>query len=62
MADLIEKDPIMKKMKAVRTGNCWITGSSMYQRTDIVADMILDFHKLITDADPDDLNYITKLN
>ncbi len=62
MADLIAKDPIMKKMKAVQTGNCWITGSSMYQRTDIVAEMILDFHKLITEDNPSDLKYITKLN
>ena len=52
----------MKKMKAVQTGNCWITGSSMYQRTDIVAEMILDFHKLITEDNPSDLKYITKLN
>ncbi|MDO4869543.1 MAG: ABC transporter substrate-binding protein [Bacillota bacterium] len=62
MADLLEKDPIMEKMKAVKTGNCWITGSSMYQRTDLVAEMILDFHRLITEDDPQDLKYITKLN
>ena len=61
MAGLLEKNPIMKKMKAVKTGNCWITGSSMYQRTDLVAEMILDFHKVITEDDPSDLKYITKL-
>ena len=61
MADLIEKDPIMEKMKEVKTGNCWVTGSSMYQRTDIVAAMILDFHKLLTEDNPTDLKYITKL-
>ena len=61
MADLLEKDPIMKEMKAVKEDNCWVTGSSMYQRTDIVADMILDFHKLFTEEDPADLKYIEKL-
>lgn len=59
--DLIAKDPIMKKMKAVKENNCWATGSSMYQRTDLAAEMILDFHHLLTEDDPADLKYITKL-
>ena len=63
MADLIAKDPIMNEMKAVKEGNCWSTGSSMYQRTDIAGDMIMDFHILFTEEDPESkLNYITKLN
>ncbi len=59
--DLKAKDPVMEKMAAVQNGNCWVTGSSMYQRTDIVADMILDFHKLFSEDDPADLKYIQKL-
>jgi iron complex transport system substrate-binding protein len=51
MKDLLGKDPIMKQMKAVKTGNCWVTESAMYQRTDLVADMILDFHKMLTNTD-----------
>ena len=61
MEDLINKDPIMKKMKAVKEGKCWVTGSSMYQRTDLAAEMILDFHKLFTEDDPQDLKYLEKL-
>jgi len=61
MADLLEKDPIMKELKAVKDNKCWVTGDSMYQRTDIVADMILDFHKAFTEDDPSDLKYIQKL-
>jgi len=61
MADLLEKDPIMKELKAVKDNKCWVTGDSMYQRTDIVADMILDFHKAFTEDDPDDLKYLQKL-
>ena len=61
MEDLIDKDPVMEKMAAVQNGNCWVTGSSMYQRTDIVADMILDFHKLFAEDEPTDLKYIQKL-
>lgn len=59
--DLLAKDPIMKELKAVKDGNCWVTGDSMYQRTDIVADMILDFHKAFTGDDPSDLKYLQKL-
>ncbi len=61
MQDLIEKDPIMKELKAVKENKCWVTGDSMYQRTDIVADMILDFHKALTEDDPSDLKYLQKL-
>ena len=61
MDDLIGKDPIMEKMTAVKNDNCWVTGSAMYQRTDIVADMILDFHNLFTGKDPSELKYLKKL-
>lgn len=61
MEDLLAKDPIMKELKAVKDDKCWVTGDSMYQRTDIVADMILDFHKALTEDDPSDLKYLQKL-
>ena len=61
--DLIAKDPIMSEMKAVKENNCWSSGGSMYQRTDIAGDMIMDFHILFTEEDPESkLQYITKLN
>ena len=59
--DLIGKDPVMKQMAAVKNKNCWVTKSAMYQRTDLVAEMILDFHKLFSEDDPQDLTYISKL-
>jgi iron complex transport system substrate-binding protein len=61
MDDLIAKDPIMEKMTAVKNNNCWVTGSAMYQRTDIVSEMILDFHKIFSEENPTDLKYLTKL-
>ena len=61
--DLIAKDPIMSEMKAVKENNCWSSGGSMYQRTDIAGDMIMDFHILFTEEDPESkLQFITKLN
>ena len=60
--DLIAKDPIMSEMKAVKENNCWSSGGSMYQRTDIAGDMIMDFHTLFTEEDPQDkLVYLSKL-
>ena len=60
MDDLLNKDPIMSEMKAVQEGNCWYTGSSMYQRTDIAGNLIRDFHNLFT-GNTDDLEFLTKL-
>jgi len=62
MSDLLAKDPIISEIKAVKEGNCWSTGSSMYQRTDIAGDMIMDFHTLFTEENPEDkLVYLSKL-
>ncbi|OLR54860.1 iron ABC transporter substrate-binding protein [Hornefia porci] len=61
MNDLIAKDPIMKKFKAVKNGQCYATGASMYQRTDIVGDMILDFHYLVTQKHLSEMKFLTKL-
>lgn len=58
--DLIKKDPVMADLKAVQEGNVWATGSSMYQRTDIAADIILEFHKAI-EGDASGLQYVSKL-
>ena len=63
MEELLAKDPILSEMKAVKENNCWSSGGSMYQRTDITGDMIMDLHTLFTDDDPEGkLKYITKLN
>jgi len=61
MEDLLAKDPVMKELKAVKDNKCWVTGDSMYQRTDIIADLILDFHKAFTEDNPSDLQYLQKL-
>lgn len=61
LKDLIGKDPVMKNMKAVKEGNCWATGNSMYQRTDLAAEMILDFHKILTEKDPEGTKHLERL-
>lgn len=59
--DLIKKDEVLKEFKAVRNGACYTTGSSMYQRTDVIANMILDFHKVFTGQDTDQLEFLEKM-
>ncbi len=59
--DLIKKDEFLKEFKAVKNGACYTTGSSMYQRTDVIANMILDFHKVFTGQDTDQLEFLEKM-
>ena len=60
MQDVLNKDPIVESLKAVQEGNCYISGSSIYQRPDIAGNMIMDFHYLLT-GNTDKLQYLTKL-
>ena len=61
IADLVEKDEVLKEFKAVKSGECYTTGSSMYQRTDVIADMIADFHKVFTGQDTEHLEFLKKM-
>ena len=61
MEELTQKNPILANMKAVKEGNCWVTGSSMYQRPDVVGNLIMEFHKIFTEEDPQDLQFISRL-
>ncbi len=59
--DLKAKDPVFENLKAVKEGNCWLTGGAMYQRTDIAASMIMDFHNLFI-GNTEELVYLSKLS
>lgn len=61
IAALEKKEPLFKKFKAVKNGNCYVTGSSMYQRTDVVGEMILDFHNIFTVNKSSNLKFLTKM-
>lgn len=60
LQDLENKDPVIASLKAVQEGNCWSSGSSIYQRPDIAGSMIMDFHNLLT-GNTDQLQYLSKL-
>ena len=59
--DLIAKDPIFAEFKAVKEGKCYSTGRNMYQRTDVISNMIMDFHKVFTGEDDENLEFLSKL-
>lgn len=60
LEELKSKNDILSKFQAVKSGNCWSTGSAVYQRTDLAADMIIDISKIIADEEPEN-GFITRL-
>lgn len=61
MSALKSKDPVIKKLKAVKNGNCWLAKSAMYQRPDQAGDIVVDFNTLIQEKNPTGMRFLTKL-
>ena len=61
VAGLLAKSPLFADFKAVKEGNVWCTGKYLYQATDIVADVILDMHRMLADEDAE-MKFLYKLN
>ncbi|MBO4359784.1 MAG: ABC transporter substrate-binding protein [Eubacteriaceae bacterium] len=57
--DLIGKDVLFEEFKAVKENRVYSTGKSFYQATDIVGEMIIDMHRILTEEDPKDLTFLT---
>lgn len=57
---LLAKSDVLADVKAVREGNVWCTGKYMYQATDIIGDLILDIHRVLTDS-TDGMAFLYKL-
>lgn len=60
---LLEKSPLFADFKAVKSGNVWCTGKNMFQESTGLADMILDFNKILTDntVRDEELTYLHRL-
>lgn len=58
---LIAKSGPLADFKAVQTGSVWCTGKSMFQESQSVGDMILDFHTILTGGDDGNLIYLHRL-
>ncbi|MBO5031510.1 MAG: ABC transporter substrate-binding protein [Lachnospiraceae bacterium] len=61
---LLEKSALFADFKAVKSGNVWCTGKNMFQESTGLADMILDFNKILTDdtVRDEELTYLHRLN
>lgn len=58
---LISKDSLFADFTAVQQGNVWCSGKSFYQATDIVGQMILDVHKMITEQDESGMTFLSRV-
>ena len=58
--DLIAKSPIFEEFKAVKSKNVWCMSASTFQQTTAIAEMILDFNRVISGSD-DETTFLTRL-
>lgn len=62
MEEFLKLSPLLKEFKAVKEGNVWCTEQSMFQRSSAAADMIADFHEILSDRPREDtLRYLHRL-
>ena len=61
IADLTVKDELFADFRAVQDGNVWQVDKKAYQSTDKLANLILDFHHMLTDDSGYDFMFLTKL-
>ncbi|MDD3370100.1 MAG: ABC transporter substrate-binding protein [Lachnospiraceae bacterium] len=63
LSQLLDKNALFADFKAVKNHNVWCTGRNMFQESTGIADMILDFNKIIRDEQVSDeeLTYLYRL-
>ena len=63
LEDLLEKSPILKDFRAVKTGECWCTGKNLFQEPTGLGKLIGDMHRILTEDLPEDgkLLYLHRL-
>lgn len=61
LSELLEKSSLLSDFKAVKEGQVWCTEKNMFQETLGIGGMIEDIHRILTEDDPRDLNYIYRL-
>ena len=61
IADLTAKSELFADFKAVKDGNVWCTGKSLYQATDIVGNLITDINLMLTDGDESGMTFLYRV-
>ena len=59
--ELMAKRELFADFKAVKEGNVWTTGKSLYQATDIVGQLIRDLNLMLTGGDASQMTFLTKV-
>ncbi|MGN0433759.1 MAG: ABC transporter substrate-binding protein [Bilifractor sp.] len=59
--DLIDKSNTFADFKAVRDGNVWQVGKSMYQATDTVGQFITDVHLMLTGGNESEMTFLSRV-
>lgn len=62
MEDLLDKSPLFNDFKAVQEGNVWCADKYLYQATDIVGQLIMDFYHMLHDGDESQMTFLYKIN
>lgn len=62
IGELLAKSELFADFKAVQEGNVWGVDSYLYQATDIVGNLITDFHVMLTDGEESQMTFLTKID
>ena len=60
--NLLDKSELFADFKAVQEGNVWCANKYLYQATDIVGQLIRDFHHMLTDGDAQQMTFLQKID
>ena len=60
--ELLDKNQLFADFKAVKDGNVWCADKYLYQATDIIGQLIRDFHHMLTDGDEGKMTFIYKVS
>ena len=59
--ELVAKCPLLAEFKAVQSGSVWCTTQSFFQQSMALVDFVLDLHRVFTEDDPADLQFLRKV-
>ena len=59
--ELLALELLLGDFKAVQNGNVWCTTQSFFQQSTALVDFVLDLHRVFTENDPADLQFLRKV-
>lgn len=60
--DLLTKSELFADFKAVKDGNVWSTGKYMHQATNTIGNIVLEFNKILTDENAEELEFMYRIH